>query len=73
MEGGPPVHVRLVVGRAVVGAAGSLRDDDGVEIATVAERPELTELAWERTRDTLPEYTLRAPEDADRTATASCR
>jgi hypothetical protein len=33
-----------------------LRDDDGVEIATVAERPELTELAWERTRDTLPEY-----------------
>lgn len=27
-----------------------------MEIATVAERPELTELAWERTRDTLPEY-----------------
>jgi hypothetical protein len=25
-------------------------------IATVAERPELTELAWQRTRDTLPEY-----------------
>lgn len=35
---------------------GSFRDDDGVEIATVAERPELTELAWERTHDTLPEY-----------------
>jgi hypothetical protein len=27
-----------------------------VNIATVAERPELTELGWERTRDTLPEY-----------------
>lgn len=27
-----------------------------MEIATVAERPELTELAWERTRDALPEY-----------------
>jgi hypothetical protein len=28
----------------------------GVEIATVAQRPELTGLAWQRTRDTLPEY-----------------
>jgi GNAT superfamily N-acetyltransferase len=27
-----------------------------MELATVAERPELTELGWERTRDTLPEY-----------------
>jgi GNAT superfamily N-acetyltransferase len=27
-----------------------------VEIVTVAERPELTALGWERTRDTLPEY-----------------
>ena len=35
---------------------GSFRDDDGVEIATVAQRPELTELGWQRTRDTLPEY-----------------
>jgi GNAT superfamily N-acetyltransferase len=25
-------------------------------VATVAERPELTEIGWERTRDTLPEY-----------------
>jgi GNAT superfamily N-acetyltransferase len=33
-----------------------LRNDGGVEIATVAERPELIELAVERTRDTLPEY-----------------
>jgi len=29
---------------------------DRVTIATVAERPELTDPAWERTRDTLPEY-----------------
>jgi hypothetical protein len=29
---------------------------EAVEIATVAERPELTEPGWERTRDTLPEY-----------------
>ena len=35
---------------------GSFRHDGGVEIATVAERPELIELAWDRTRDTLPEY-----------------
>ena len=42
--------------RAAVAEFGSFRDDDGVEIATVAERPELTELAWERTRDPLPEY-----------------
>src|SRR5881296_1696784 len=27
-----------------------------MEIATAAERPELLEPAWERTRDTLPEY-----------------
>jgi hypothetical protein len=27
-----------------------------MEIVTVAERPDLTEPAWERTRDTLPEY-----------------
>ena len=27
-----------------------------MEIATVAERPELVELGWERTRDALPEY-----------------
>jgi hypothetical protein len=27
-----------------------------VEIMTVAERPELTALGWERTRETLPEY-----------------
>jgi len=39
-----------------VAGIGSLRDDEAVEIATVAERPELTELAWERTCDTLPEY-----------------
>jgi GNAT superfamily N-acetyltransferase len=32
------------------------RDDERVEIATVAERPELIELGWELTRDTLPEY-----------------
>jgi GNAT superfamily N-acetyltransferase len=29
---------------------------NAVEIATVAERPELTEPAWNRTSDTLPEY-----------------
>lgn len=28
----------------------------GVEIATVAERPDLSELGWKLTRDTLPEY-----------------
>jgi GNAT superfamily N-acetyltransferase len=27
-----------------------------MEIATVAERPDLTELGWQRTQDTLPEY-----------------
>jgi hypothetical protein len=27
-----------------------------IEVATLAERPELAEPAWERTRDTLPEY-----------------
>jgi GNAT superfamily N-acetyltransferase len=32
------------------------RDDERVEIATVAERPELIELGWELTRGTLPEY-----------------
>jgi hypothetical protein len=29
---------------------------DRVTIATVAERPELTDPAWEQTRDTIPEY-----------------
>jgi hypothetical protein len=29
---------------------------DRVTIATVAERPELTDPAWERTQDTIPEY-----------------
>jgi hypothetical protein len=32
------------------------RDDERVENATVAERPELIELGWELTRGTLPEY-----------------
>jgi len=31
-------------------------DGNGMKIATVAERPELLEPAWDRTRDTLPEY-----------------
>src|SRR5947207_2856448 len=29
---------------------------EGVKFATVAERPDLAEPAWERTRDTMPEY-----------------
>ncbi len=35
---------------------GRLGDHGTVEIATVAERPDLTTLGWERTRDTIPEY-----------------
>jgi hypothetical protein len=31
-------------------------EDERVELATVAERPDLVEPAWELTRDTLPEY-----------------
>ena len=42
--------------RERVAALESFRDHYGMEIATVAERPELTDVAWERTRDTFPEY-----------------
>jgi GNAT superfamily N-acetyltransferase len=52
-------HVRLpwdAARRGHAAVVSSFRDDGCVEIATVAERPELTELAWQRTRDTLPEY-----------------
>ena len=31
-------------------------DDTDIELATVSERPDLTEPAWELTRDVLPEY-----------------
>jgi hypothetical protein len=33
-----------------------VRDDGEMKVATAMERPELLEPAWERTRDTLPEY-----------------
>jgi len=51
---GDALRLALVTGRRAV----IIWSDDrsGMKIATVAERPELLGPAWDRTRDTLPEY-----------------